>query len=54
MTTGSTLYPQNLILGYVSDAGLDDTGMSKYAVLEAAVDFNTLEQVFIITDYETN
>lgn len=54
VTTGSTLYPQNLILGYVSDAGLDDTGMSKYAVLEAAVDFNTLEQVFIITDYETN
>lgn len=54
VTTGSTLYPQNLILGYVKDAGLDETGMSKYAVLEAAVDFGTLEQVFIITDYETN
>jgi len=54
VTTGSTLYPQDLILGYVSDAGLDETGMSKYAILEAAVDFNTLEQVFIITDYETN
>ncbi|MEA4964220.1 MAG: rod shape-determining protein MreC [Oscillospiraceae bacterium] len=54
VTTGSTLYPKDLILGYVADAGLDDTGVAKYAVLDAAVDFDNLEQVFLITQYETN
>ena len=53
VTTGSTLYPKDLILGYVADAGLDDTGVSKYAVLDAAVDFGSIEQVFLITEYET-
>lgn len=54
VTTGSTLYPKDLILGYVADAGLDDTGVSKYAILDPAVDFDNLEQVFLITQYETN
>ena len=54
VTTGSTLYPKDLILGYVADAGLDDTGVSRYAVLDAAVDFGSIEQVFLITEYETN
>lgn len=54
VTTGSTLYPKDLILGYVSDAGLDDNGISKYALLESAVDFDSLEQVFIITEYEVS
>ena len=54
VTTGSTLYPKDLILGYVTNAGLDETGMSKYAVLDAAVDFDSMEQIFIITDYQNN
>lgn len=54
VTTGSTLYPKDLILGYVADAALDETGVSKYAVLDPAVDFGNLEQVFLITDYDTN
>ncbi len=51
VTTGSTVYPRNLILGYVVDAGFDDTGVAKYALLEPAADIRSLEQVFIITDY---
>jgi len=54
VTTGSTLYPKDLIIGYVKDAGLDVTGMSKYAVLDAAVNFEGLEQVFLITEYISN
>ena len=49
--TGSTLYPRGLILGYVVDAGLDGTGVAKYAVIEPAADFDALEQVYIITNY---
>ncbi len=51
VTTGSTVYPKGLILGYITDAGVDDTGASKYAMLEPAVDFGSLEQVFIITQF---
>jgi rod shape-determining protein MreC len=52
VTTGSTVYPRNLILGHVVDAGFDDTGVAKYALLEPAADFGRLEQVFIITEYD--
>ena len=51
VSTGSTLYPRGLILGYIVDAGLDGTGVAKYAVIEPAADFDALEQVFIITHY---
>ena len=51
VSTGSTLYPRGLILGYVVDAGLDGTGVAKYAIIEPAADFDAMEQVFIITDY---
>ena len=51
VTSGSTVYPRDLILGYVVDADFDDTGVAKFALLKPAADINTLEQVFILTDY---
>jgi len=51
VTSGSTMYPRDLILGYIIDAGFNDTGVAKYAILEPAADINTLEQVFILTSY---
>ncbi len=51
VTSGSTTYPRDLILGYVVDAGFADTGIAKYALLRPAADIDTLEQVFILTDY---
>ena len=51
VTTGSTVYPRDLILGYVVDAGFDDTGVAKYAILKPAAEVASLEQVFIITQY---
>ena len=52
VTSGSTVYPRGLIIGNVVDAGFDDTGVAKYALLEPAVEMGSLEQVFIITAYE--
>lgn len=54
VTSGSTVYPRNLILGYVVDAGFDDTGVAKYAVLKPAADIENLEQIFILTAYDKN
>lgn len=51
VTSGSTVYPRDLVLGYVTDAGFDESGVAKYALLEPAADFSTLEQVFVLTDY---
>jgi rod shape-determining protein MreC len=51
VTTGSTVYPRNLILGHVVDAGFDDTGVAKYALLQPAADVRSVEQVFIVTEY---
>ncbi len=52
VTAGSTVYPRNLILGYVIDAGFNDTGVAKFALLEPAADIDALEQVFILTSFE--
>lgn len=51
VTAGSTLYPRDLILGYVANAGFDETGVAKYALLTPAADFENMEQVFILTNY---
>ena len=52
VTAGSTVYPRNLILGKIVGAGFTDTGVEKYALLEPAADIGSLEQVFIVTQYE--
>ena len=51
VTAGSNLYPRDLVLGSVIDAGFDETGVAKFAILEPAVDFGSLEQVFVLTAY---
>lgn len=51
VTSGSTVYPRGLIIGNVVDAGFEDTGVAKFALLKAAADIDSLEQIFIITEY---
>ena len=53
VTSGSAVYPRNLVLGTVVDAGFDDTGVAMYAVLEPAADIGKLEQVFVLTSFTT-
>jgi len=53
VTSGSTVYPRNLIMGHIVDAGFNETGVAKYAIIEPAADMGRLEQLFVITDYTT-
>ena len=53
VTSGSTVYPRGLIIGYIVDAGYEETGVAKYALLETAADIDSMEQVFVITQYTT-
>lgn len=52
VTSGSTVYPRNLIIGHIVDAGIGDTGVNKYAILQPAADIEHLEQIFILTAYK--
>ena len=54
VTSGSTVYPRGLIIGSIVDAGFEETGVAKFALLQPAAEVNTLEQVFIITKYTTD
>lgn len=54
VTTGSTLYPRDLILGYVRDAGWNENGVAKFALLEPAADIDNLEQVLVLTSYDAS
>ena len=54
VTSGSTVYPRGLIIGNVVDAGFEETGVAKFALLDPAAEINTLEQIFIITKYTTD
>lgn len=51
VTSGTTVYPRNLVMGRIIDAGFNDTGVAKYALLEPAVDVASLEQVFVLTNF---
>lgn len=53
VTSGSTVYPRGLIMGYVVDAGFEETGVAKFALLDPAAEISSMEQVFIITKYTT-
>ena len=54
VTSGSTVYPRGLIVGSVVDAGFEQTGVAKYALLKSAADIDSLEPVFLITQYTTD
>ena len=53
VTSGSTVYPRGLIMGNIVDAGFEETGIAKYALLDPAAEISALEQIFIITQYTT-
>ncbi|BBB89753.1 MAG TPA: rod shape-determining protein MreC [Methylomusa anaerophila] len=43
------IYPKGLLIGEVGDIVNEEGGLLKYAILRPAVDFDKLEEVFIIT-----
>ncbi len=46
------IYPSRLLVGYVEEVRTDESGMSDYAVLTPATRLESLEQVFIIKDFD--
>lgn len=49
---GNASYPSGLVVGYVQEVRPEYSGMSDYAILTPAADLDSLEQVFVIKDFD--
>lgn len=50
MTSGfGGIYPKGLLIGEVADVADDDGGLLKHAVIKPMVDYDRLEEVFVVT-----
>ena len=45
-------YPSGLVIGSVEKVQVDDSGAASYAVVDPAVEFDALSQVFIIKSFD--
>lgn len=45
-------YPAGLVIGSVKEVQVDDSGATSYAVLQPAVDFDALAEVFVIRSFD--
>ena len=45
-------YPAGLVIGSVAEVQQDDSGATSYAILEPAVAFDALEEVFVIRSFD--
>ncbi len=45
------LYPAGIIIGTIKDISIDDNGLTKYAVIQPAVDFTDLKKVYVSINY---
>lgn len=51
VTSGSEIFPANQLLGTVREFGMEDSGLSQYAVIEPAIDPENVSTVFVITSF---
>jgi len=55
MTSGlGGKFPKNLVIGRVIDVERNEAELFQRAIVQPAVDFNSLETVFIVTEFETS
>lgn len=45
-------FPSGLVIGYVQEVRLDDSGAASYAIVAPAVDFDELTEVFVIKSFD--
>lgn len=43
--------PAQIVIGYVEELGMDDDGLSRYAIVRPEADIASLTQIFVITDF---
>ena len=51
VTSGSETFPANQLVGTVKEVGMEDSGLSKYAIIEPAINPDNVSTVFVITSF---
>ncbi len=51
VTSGSEVFPASQLIGTVVEVGMEDSGLSKYAIIEPAIDPDSISTVFVITSF---
>ncbi len=51
VTSGSETFPANQLIGTVTEVGMEDSGLSRYAVIKPAIDPDNVSTVFVITSF---
>lgn len=51
VTSGSEIFPANQLVGTVKEVGMEDSGLSKYAVIEPAINPDNVSTVFAIISF---
>ena len=46
------LYPAGIRIGKISSIEVEDSGLSQYAIITPAVDFSSLQKVYIVSNFE--
>lgn len=55
ITSGNSgQFPQGYIIGNVTETGIEDSGLTAYAIIEPAVNPNKVTNVMVITDFDRN
>lgn len=47
-------YPSGLVIGYVESIGENSSGLDYYAVITPAADFDSITQLYVITDFDAD
>lgn len=48
----SGIYPEGRVVGVVDEVGVEDSGLSLYAIITPVVDSNKINSVFVITNFK--
>ena len=51
ITSGSETVPANQLIGTVKEVGMEDSGLSKYAIINLAINPDDVSTVFVITSF---
>lgn len=51
VTSGSETFPANQLVGTVEEVGMEDSGLSMYAVIKSAINPDDVSTVFVITSF---
>ncbi|MDE6709592.1 MAG: hypothetical protein K2J76_03780 [Oscillospiraceae bacterium] len=51
VTSGSETFPANQLVGTVEEVGMEDSGLSMYAVIKPAINPDDVSTVFVISSF---